>query len=437
MALRHTPIQRPNYADRFQCIGPACEDTCCARWSIHLDKPTCNKFEALPESPLRAEILSQIQPLPPSTDGSASKAFAHFPLTKECACPFHGQDKLCRIQSTLGENYLPQICTNYPRIPSTIDNLEEKPLTLSCPEAARLILLDKNLLAPSTNGRYQFNWDDAKTAGEPITAWFWPIREFSLRLIANRNYALWQRLFLLALFTRRLDAVAHGEKNGDGKPLTFGKVFVEYESAIRFGSLRGAMEKIQPNLDLQLDMVLKLVEMRARQAFAHVRTTQLLKTFLDGIGYKPDAKFPNLTTQYADAYSRYFLPLMEQEPQILENFFINQIFRTLYPFGKEGLNGALKINGSSASSQDGSNPTASPLIRNLVQLVSYYTLIKGLLIGVAGFYRENFSVQHALATIQIASRHFEHQPVFIDLACLMLTQSGQDTPQGIAMLVRN
>jgi hypothetical protein len=59
------------------------------------------------------------------------------------------------------------------------------------------------------------------------------------------------------------------------------------------------------------------------------------------------------------------------------------------------------------------------------------------LIGVAGFYRENFSAAHAIATIQIASRHFEHQPAFIDQACVTVTQHGHDTPHGIAMLVRN
>jgi lysine-N-methylase len=421
MALRHTPILRPNYAERFQCIGPACEDTCCARWSIHVDKPACDKFASLPDSPLRTEILTQIQPLPPNQNGATFKA--HFPLTLQQICPFHDNDNLCRIQKTLGENYLPQICANYPRLPMTIDNLEEKPLTLSCPEAARLILLDKNLLAPDAAGHYQFNWDDSKTEGTHLTAWFWPIREFSLRLVANRNYPLWQRLFLLGLFTRRLDSIVNRELDPEGYPLTFGKLLSGFEASIRANTLRTEMEKIPANLKLQLDLVLVLVAMRLKQAFANPRTTQMLTYFLDGIGYTPDSKLPALVTRYQEAYNRWYSPLIAREPQLLENFLTNQIFRSLFPFGREGLN---------------QNPTpALTLSDNFAQFVTYYALIKGLLIGTAGYFRGNFSAAHALAVIQIASRHFEHQPAFLDEAQALIVRSGNNTPKGFATLVRN
>jgi lysine-N-methylase len=62
-------------------------------------------------------------------------------------CPMLGEDRLCRIQAELGEGLLSHACATYPRIVHEIGGVEEKALTLSCPEAARLVLLTPNLLA--------------------------------------------------------------------------------------------------------------------------------------------------------------------------------------------------------------------------------------------------------------------------------------------------
>ena len=44
MAILHRtrtlPALMPRYTERFRCIGSACEDTCCASWTIHIDKKT-------------------------------------------------------------------------------------------------------------------------------------------------------------------------------------------------------------------------------------------------------------------------------------------------------------------------------------------------------------------------------------------------------------
>ena len=39
----------PEYYKQFQCIGGACEDTCCAGWNITVDKPTYQKYKKVKE----------------------------------------------------------------------------------------------------------------------------------------------------------------------------------------------------------------------------------------------------------------------------------------------------------------------------------------------------------------------------------------------------
>jgi lysine-N-methylase len=53
------------------------------------------------------------------------------------------------------------------------------------------------------------------------------------------------------------------------------------------------------------------------------------------------------------------------------------------------------------------------MARECAQLTAQFALIKGLLIGVAGFHGEAFSAAHVVHAVQAASKHFEHHPEFL------------------------
>jgi hypothetical protein len=74
--------------------------------------------------------------------------------------------------------------------------------------------------------------------------------------------------------------------------------------------------------------------------------------------------------------------------------------------------------------------------RELIQLVAQFTLMKGLLIGVAGAHRQSFSSEHVVHTVQAASKHFEHHPEFLDRIHALLVESQMDGVRGLAILVR-
>ena len=38
---------KPNYYDKFICIGHKCPDTCCQGWSIDVDQKSHKKYEIL------------------------------------------------------------------------------------------------------------------------------------------------------------------------------------------------------------------------------------------------------------------------------------------------------------------------------------------------------------------------------------------------------
>ena len=71
--------------------------------------------------------------------------YARIPLTIQSACPFLDEERLCGIQKELGEEMRSATCATYPRAVSTNAGQTERALNLSCPEAARLTLLHRDL----------------------------------------------------------------------------------------------------------------------------------------------------------------------------------------------------------------------------------------------------------------------------------------------------
>lgn len=414
--MRKTTLIRPTYAESFRCIGPACEDSCCAGWGVSIDQATYEKYQTIPAGPLRTLIDQNIVRAAEGTDGAIPGAFAQIQMPRSLACPFHNAERLCQIQVEHGESYLSHTCTTFPRTTYVIDELEEKTLTVSCPEAARLVLLNPRLLAPNGKGAKHVLWDDAARSHPALRTYFWPIREFTVSLLRNRAYPLWQRMFLLGTFCRRLNAVVRGDLDR-GFPALLG----DFKAAVERGSLRASIETIPADLALQLEMVLKLVKLRVGGVFLSARLRECLNAFIRGVGSGEATTIESQSALYAAAYERYYAPFFLKHPYILENLLVNTIFRKLFPCGAKLFDLAAK-------------PEPA---KEYALLATEFALIKGLLIGVAGGHREAFSAEHVVQTVQTAFKHFEHNPDFLVKAQQLLAEKKLDDARGLTMLLRN
>lgn len=118
-------ITAPYYYREFRCAGSACPDTCCGGWEIRLDRETRETYRKLQREGFDFR-------------GAADLRHGRL-IMKDNACPLLEQG-LCRIHRDLGEEYLCHTCRRYPRHAEDYGRLHELSLSLSCPEAARLIL---------------------------------------------------------------------------------------------------------------------------------------------------------------------------------------------------------------------------------------------------------------------------------------------------------
>lgn len=416
--MRQTRLIQPTYAESFRCIGSACEDICCKGWTVPVNRADIEKLQSLPASPLRTLVESSIQITPQSGDSTKPAIFANIQMTASNQCPLLSADNLCRIQTEHGEAFLPSTCATYPRIVYSIGNQVEKALTLSCPEAARLVLLNPDLFGCSDETITEplpKDGDDVEDS-RSLQSWFWSIRASVLALVRNRTYPLWQRLFLLGVLCRELEAIAEGENQH-----SVSAFLSDFDATVASGVSLTAMDALPVECTAQLDVVLRLAGMLLHRSNVYARFVECVQAFTAGIGNGPGATLQSLTAHYALAHDRFYQPFFDRHPHILENYLINTIFRCQFPFGREGM-----------------RPGASPsTAREYAKLIAQFALMKGLLIGVAGCHGEAFSTGHVVHTVQAASKHFEHHSEFLDEAYALLVESQMDGVRGAVILLRN
>lgn len=139
----------PNYMQKFRCIGGACEDSCCAGWRVVFDKRTAQSYLDAKDPEIHAIANRAIKKVKTDRSSQNHSFIQMDPQTG--ACPFLQTDKLCMIQGRIGENALSKVCSTYPRQAGGVAGQRIEVATLSCPEAARLCLLDPDAMKLGAN----------------------------------------------------------------------------------------------------------------------------------------------------------------------------------------------------------------------------------------------------------------------------------------------
>lgn len=117
----------PHYFENFKCVAAECEDTCCAGWAIMIDEETLEKYKNM-EGAFGNRLRNSID----WENGS----FCQY----EKRCAFLNEDNLCDLHLEAGEHMLCDTCRDYPRHMEEFEGVREGSLSLSCIEAAKLIL---------------------------------------------------------------------------------------------------------------------------------------------------------------------------------------------------------------------------------------------------------------------------------------------------------
>ncbi|MCT4508867.1 MAG: flagellin lysine-N-methylase [Tepidibacter sp.] len=269
----------PQYMNQFRCIGSECEDTCCVGWNIEIDKNTYKKYRNCNNKNLKAKLKDKVKR---NRSNTSEFDYAKIKLNEHGSCPFLDDNKLCSIQSSLGEEYLSLACTIYPRNPNKLNNSFEKSGSISCPEVARLALLNPKKM------EFDEIYEDIKPRhitkrslhNNKFTEHFWKFRIFTISLLQNRNFKLWERLIILGLFYEKVEEYIKENKSND-----IPNLIAKYTSMIDNGVFDGMLDNIPTQTTLQMKILKELIDEAIYKGVRSKRYIECLKECLYGIGY--------------------------------------------------------------------------------------------------------------------------------------------------------
>lgn len=405
----------PQYLNKFSCIGDKCEDNCCYGWNIAIDKNVYEKYRKTSDNELKPILDKNVKR---NRSNPSNESYAKIKLDCNGQCPFLNENKLCEIHKNLGAEYLSKVCSTYPRVTNLVDQKHEKSATLSCPEAARLILLNPQLMefdeveeAIETQSiiHYTAETKDIKNVRR-APKYFWELRIFSISLIQNRKYKLWERLIILGLFMQKVSECINNETT-DKIP----GLIEQYNEIINSESLKQELENIPVNTTIQMELMKEINDQRFGM---HINPNtkvyvNCVLEFLHGIKYMTEDKVENIAKRYKEAFDSYYKPFMDEHEYILENYLVNYVFKELFPISSQG-----------------------DVFQDYIKLIINYSYIKTLLIGMAGF-NKKLDEDIIVRLIYSFSRAVEHNRVFLNNIFNIIKSNGFDTMAYMAILIKN
>lgn len=179
-------ITTPNHYHKFHCLAAACPDSCCKEWAVQVDDQAAALYRALP-----GELGERLRQVMQEEDGDTILA-----LEADGRCPMWRDDGLCRIHAQLGEAALCDTCRDFPRLRHDYGDFVELGLELSCPEAARLILNEREYKTATT----QVPGDAVPEYDTEAMEILLRSREVALRFLESTDFSVGQALAVLLLY---------------------------------------------------------------------------------------------------------------------------------------------------------------------------------------------------------------------------------------------
>lgn len=407
-------ITAPDYYQKFRCTGAQCEDICCSGWwNVSIDRNTYTRYEQVTEPELAPLFkLALARNLQSSADEDGN--FGHMQMKPDGSCYFLQADHLCAIHARLGQSALSNSCRLYPRYLNRFGAERENSLGISCPEAARLVLLNPQPMQLTTV-EAEIDIDDT-----PFSSYSFPLQgegdpqqiailnDFRAVLIAilqMRELSLGARMMLLGFFLEDASAILHSEKFAHASELV--TVLENYVGMLAHpAQIEAQFAQINPDLPYRLKIVRNMLE-TSLGGRASPRFLECLQAAQAGLNA---ADSP--VASYTAAYANFYQPFFKDRAYIFENYLVNQALNRLFPF------------------------TRGSFLDLYRELVLNMSLLQVLLVGIAG-HRHGLDEAIVIQTFQTFARNSNHNRGHLDNLLASLAPDKQDTFVNIMWMLRD
>jgi len=385
----------PAYATRFTCIGGDCEDTCCAGWGVTLDKASFYRYQSSFDAELRPLFSKHVKRYPHS---KSSEDYGHIELMDdECHnCALLNEKKLCRVYERMGEQALSDTCTYYPRTIHRFGTLHQMTLTLSCPEAARLALLDQDAfeLVGQEQSVTQGYLGVVKARFGLSLEVMEDVRTLFFQVLLSPDISLSSRLKVIGRYCERLHDLLEAKQVA-----AVPELLQEMERDLDTGAAMTAFVGQEELPDVQAQITAPFL-LAARDSFQSPHVRKVLDEVSEGLGihgnFLPE---PEVLLRAYETGRKRLAPALEAVPWLLEHYVINEFFREIFPW-----------------SQD--NPK-----RHYATLIVRFATVRLMLVGRAAGREETLTPLELAETVQVACRRYVHDMNFTKQAGQTLAES--------------
>ncbi|MGH4120136.1 flagellin lysine-N-methylase [Clostridium sp.] len=373
----------PSYFKEFKCIAGKCEDSCCIGWDIDIDKITFRQYYKVKDKEMKRMFQKNVH----NNDNylNSEVDYGKVKLTKEKRCPFLDEENYCVIYSKLGEEYLSNVCTSFPRIINIVDGVYEMSLDVACPEAARIILLKEGGIefeeGTETLEKHIVSSDidtKSKKFNNSLVKYFSEIRDMSIKIIKNRKFDLSQRFYILGEFLSALEKKS--KQNYNNVP----KFIKEYN----IDSVSDSYGKNQSSYIIQMDFFKKMLGfLNVSKEVDSLSFKEYTNQIIVAFKLEEEDEISVHSELYKKAFEDYTAKFINNN-YIFENYLVNFIYNNMFPFSE-----------------------TESIFDGYIMLLTRYSFIKFYLVG-KYLYNNEDSKENVVKFIQVFSKIIGHHKTY-------------------------
>lgn len=308
----------PQFVEKFSCIADQCEDHCCHGWNINIDKPTYRFMTE--KSKFKDKAKAMITKTP------KTKVFAQIKLDAKGVCPFRDSKGLCDVHKAHGHSRLSNTCKTYPRTDTTRGQRVERSLTLSCPEAARQVLLNPSAMMFSEKVNFEPSF---KPAAYRYPYYYETVRQLYIDVLLMEGVALEAKLFMLGMSLKMLDAKKDDQEGFQGtltyciESIVSGEFLAMYECS-------GSMLDMHAIFLTRLYNVQFALGITGKHELVLERIKQIYDQLVDTLGQAGD-DLAQQKTILLQGFNGHYQEYVTENPHVWLNYFLYGMYQQDFP----------------------------------------------------------------------------------------------------------
>ena len=392
--------------DTFECIGSACEDTCCRDWNITIDQGTYFKYK----KETNPEFKETFEKGTIRLRNANKEAYALMAFNKNGECMFLDENRLCSVYKMLGPDKMCDTCKVYPRYSIDVYGVIQRGVFISCPEACRKVLFRENPI--------EFNLEDTNsnypllTKKIPVENYdcfsqeiYFALQSFSIGVLQNRNYPLEERLLVLGMFLEDI--------NGKSEDEIFNTID-KYSLNLDKGLFRGIATHIdkKDTLDNEIKNCINIY-LSILPYFKQGKVRSTMINIEEGLNLSNYNNLNDFKTHYLSIKNNYGNDIFNTYHYVLENYLVNYIFKKPAMF------------------------LTKNLMFNYAEMLLYYNMVRFSMIGTIGCLKEEVKENDLVLTISTIARAVEHSEEVRTSLKSLVTKLGLNNLSNILPLIIN